>query len=259
MRRELSFILVIALVLALAPASARGGTADDPEMQDVVGDANYLNSYNGWISDDSSTDPAQLAGADLVSAWYETEYAVVKRVDEDGSVRRVQYMPTGLLVRIETLEPSAPTFGPTLEYTIDAWLPSDGDCFLKFVMVTRGAASGVGDFEPPQGARLEATPGCTGGFRTHTNGLTLTIDGALSTLHYPFSELPSGLLDSGMDIGPRGNGAVLVRSIHPMLAGQRLAPVIDMGAIAERFRIGSDVPADLECASAPSHPDCSIG
>lgn len=216
-----------------------------PNLVDVQGDANLVNSHGFGEEVDVRTDPASIAGADLVGVWFETTYDTVLERDEEGAVRFVRHVPIGLRMRVKTSEPARPTFGPTLVYRVPVAI--GGSCQAWASFYVRGDAPGSLDRE---GAFLFMQSGCAG---TPT-GATLTFDGERAIATFPF-ESSGGVLADEVEIGPWSRAAVRVT---PGAGSQQLftAPAIDEAPPVSTFTIGSDVPPDIDCHETPTEPAC---
>ena len=229
-----------------APPAA-GPAPGPPHIVDVPGDANAVNSQGFGQALDVPTDPASVAGADLVGVWFETTYDTVIERDEQGAVRFVRHVATDLRMRVKTSAPASPTFGPTLTYRVPVTLGGSCQAWLSFYV--RGDAPGSLDRE---GAELIRQGGCTG---TTPSGATLAFDGNLSIITFPFAT-SGGELAGGMELGPWSRPSVR------MAAGngtQQLftAPAIDEAPPMTSFTIGSDVPPDIDCHQTPANPACA--
>lgn len=253
-----ALVAFVAASFLLLPSAGR---ADDPSQLrfvDAAGDANYVNGQEllSMPEDGPDTRPASVDGTDLLAAWYETEYDVVKEFHADGRVRSVRHIPTGLLFRIRTSAAAAPTFGPTLLYEFYAE-ERDAGCLIGFRMSVRGPLSGAAGSEPPQGAALHTYDGCGGAEPVQYEGFGLSFDGLVATLRFPFSALPKGLLEPGTELFNAEWGGE-VWSVHR--AGPCLCPGlnIDVTSVPSgSFVIGSDVPADVDCGLTPDDPECA--
>lgn len=250
--------LVVLLLLPAAPL----GASHAPGFHDAAGDANFVNGQGvpgSPVSDDGpDSRPVSLSGADLVAATYETTFHTVEERDDLGNLVAVRHVPDGLLVRLRTAGPAAPSFGPTVSYAL--WVTVAGFCNLIFRMYTRGPLSAAD--EPPQRAELRTrSAGCPEGPKTYTEGITLSFQGAVATMRFPFSALPQYLLEDGwsIDADADGNGGQVAsthRSPNGLLLG---GPMIDLAAPAGPFEIGSDVPPDIDCVATPTDPACTEG
>lgn len=222
----------VALVFAttLLPMHA-GATAGARQYRDAVGDANAI-TLGG--NDGLDTRPASIGGADVVAAWFETTY------EEVGERREA----TGLRLHVETAEPAAPSFGPTLAYDFYGRI---GSCTLGFGMVVRGPQSREND--APQAATLFRTDdSCPGGRGPLPHLFDLSFQGAQAVLTFPFSQtvvdgrqlLPLGAtIDS--DGGSDGVDVFVIRSDDQ---GRSYGyKSIDQADPPEPFVIGSDLPA----------------
>lgn len=254
--RYRSLIALVAASFLVLPSVGRANDLSQLRFVDAAGDANYLNGQYllSWPDDGPDTRPASVEGADILAAWYETEYDVVKDLHAEGRVRSVRHVPTALLFRIRTAAAAAPTFGPTLRYEFYAHV----GCLIGFRMIVHGPLSGAGGAEPAQGATLHTYEECpVAQPAAQDEGFDLSFDGSLATLRFPFSALAKGLLEPGTEISS-GQWGGEVFSVHR--AGPCLCPglYIDVTSIPSgSFVIGSDVPADVDCGLTPDDPECA--
>ena len=269
--------LIIGLVSALAlggnPAGA--GTALGPEIVDQAGDANFANRNSGLLPaltinreevpkelrqwpPESVVTPEDLKGADIRAMWFETAYNTVKETDDAGNITSVRYVPTALLVNIRTTEAPVPTFGPTLVFRLPARIAS---CEVWFEGIVSGPGSLPTD-AAPQSARLRkltstANP-CPGGNATMTAGFSISSQGNVLTMKYPFSALPYSstnlVLDRDVVVKPQPATA----TTQPHVAGPNGLPNIDQTSkLAAKFRIGQDVPDNVNCVADPTNAACT--
>ena len=265
----------IVTVLALGGSPAGAGTEVGPEIVDQAGDANFANRNSGLVPavtinrdevpkdfrqlpPESVVTPEDIGGADIRAMWFETAYDTVRTTDEAGNVTAVQYVPTALLVKIRTTEPATPTFGPTLIFRLPAKIAT---CEVWFEAIVSGPASLPTD-AGAQAARLRkltstANP-CPGGNATMTAGFSLSSQGNVLTMKYPFSALPysSTNVVLGKDVVVKPPPAT--STTQPHVAGPNGLPNLDQtNKLEAQFRIGQDVPADVDCLADPNHTACA--
>lgn len=162
MRRSLTALSAVVALLALGALPGAAGTADDPEITDPAGDANFASPITGQQAD---TRPASLDNADLLAVWFETAYETNKVLDPaTGAVLRVEYSPSALLVHIKTHGPIHPTQpqGRSIKYQLPVTLP-DCDAFFELHADASGPANdsatvwavtaGWGTLHPPTSTR----------------------------------------------------------------------------------------------------------
>lgn len=239
-------VLTLALI-AGSPAGA--GTPEQPEIKDPAGDANAINGQGVLLGLEEGPDtrPASIDGADLRAIWVDTAYDVVKVRDAARNILEVQHLPFALRIHVRTEAPAAPSPGPTMVYRYPATI---GGCDVFFQMWVSGPGSVPGD--PPQRVDIRRlTSSCPGGATTMTSPtFTLSLDGNVATWQYPISTFPA-LLGVGREVAPDGNPHV-----RPLL-GAATAPEIDQTVQAESaFKIGSDVPPNIDCRQTPEHEKC---
>lgn len=228
------------------PATA-GPAPGPPHIVDPTGDANAVNGQGSGEATDVPTDPASVSGADLVGVWFETTYDTSIERDEQGAVRFVHNIPSGLRMRVKTSAPVKPTFGPTLTYRVPVTI--DGSCHAWLQFHVRGDAPGSLDRE---GAQLLQQGGCQG---TTPSGATLAFDGNLSIAAFPFAT-SGGELGDGMTLGAWSRPSA---SLAPGSGTQQVAtaPAFDETSPMSSFTIGSDVPPDIDCRATPTDPACA--
>lgn len=267
--------LVVGLVasLALGGNPAGAGTALGPEIVDVAGDANFINSQ-GNFDDIHVPTPVSIAGADIRAIWFETTYDAVKDIDELGNVLAVRFVPTALLMKIQTEAPPRPTFGPTLLYRVQTKI---AQCNATFEAIVRGPQSLPTD--PAETARINknssACPGGSGVIAHPT--FSLSSEGNVLVLRYPLSALPysSTQLVLAPDVVVRPRPAPIiatvlgnqipdpsqpipsVRTWFSLVAASLTAPSIDETMpLGMQFRIGQDVPDNIDCFANPERAEC---
>jgi len=217
--------------------------APAPHIVDATGDANAINGQGFGQTADQPTDPASVASADLAGVWFETTYDTVIERDENGAVRFVRHVPTGLRMRVKTAAPAKPTFGPTVLYRVPVTI--DGACEAWLQLYLRGDAQGSLDRE---GAELSPRSGCAG----TATGATLAFDGVYTEATFPFA---GGLLAGGMELGAWSRPSVRVAA-GTGTTQLATAPAIDEAPPMSGFTVGSDVPPDIDCHETPSDPAC---
>jgi hypothetical protein len=258
---KLSAVVGTMAVLGLAvPATAE---PTEPQIVDAAGDANFLNTQGSTSVEPASgpdTRPASLDGADIVSIRFHTRYSTAKLRNTDGTVQSVDYRPSALQVDITMAGDVKPTDGPSLLFRVQAML---GTCETWFQGWVRGSQGQPTEPERADIRKLTAT--CPGGANTVTNGFTYTIDGNVITMTYPFqaaafSGAMAGFIKDGTEItAPTSflNNANYPHVRASVNGGTLTAPTIDQTARMTDFTVGSDVPADVVCAKAPTNPDCA--
>jgi hypothetical protein len=217
-----------------------------PHIVDPPGDANGVNAQGTGEDLEVASDPASVAGADLVGVWFQTTYDTVVERDEAGDVRFIRHVATGLRMRVKTSAAVRPTLGPTLTYRVPVAIGPTCQAWLYFDV--RGDLPGSVD---RQGAGIQLQSGC--GAATIPAGATLAFDGNSSAATYP---LGAGVLAAGTRLGPWSKPSV--RVIGGTSAQQLFtAPALDEASPMSEFVIGSDVPSDIDCDATPSEPACS--
>jgi hypothetical protein len=253
-----ALIIGLVAVLALGGSPAGAGTSLGPEILDIAGDANFVNGANFfWGLGEFDTSPASLGGADLRAIWFETHYDTFKDRDAQGKITTVRHVPTGLQVKFRTQEPPAPTFGPTLTFYVDVMI---GNCLVDLAAHVPGPASSPLDAD--QSAEIYKYTGCVGGSGALSNPkFTVTISGNVVTAEFPFSVLPysSTQIVLAKDVELRAPVDGNPGGVQPYLAwsSAALTFVDEAPPFAGKFRLGSDVPADIDCLATPGQSECT--
>lgn len=235
----------------------------EPQIVDVAGDANFLNTQGSTDAEPAngpSTSPASIDGADIRSIRFHTRYTTAKLRDLDGNVESVDYRPNALQVDITMTGAVKPTFGPSLLFRVQALIAG---CETWFQAWVRGSQAQATDPERADIRKLTAT--CPGGANTVLNGFEYTIDGNVIKMVYPFQAAVftgamAGFIQDGTEISPPAvftNSASYPHVRTSVNAGTLTAPTIDQTLRMTDFTVGSDVPADVICANEPEHPDCA--
>lgn len=277
-------LLVSALVALLGsgvlPASAwpemrSGGRSSGPgetEVQgipvstDGTGDANFVNGRGvlEGLHGAPDTRPASIDGLDIQEVRFSTPYETVKILNSDGSVERVEYVPTAFRITIQTYVDVLPTFGPSVYFGVPISMngPCSSDPTLYFEAWIQGSDSHV---DHPQQAeiRRHAVPSCAP--EVTSEQYTLSIEGNSVTMEYPL-ELLSQVMDEGTEL--YAPPVILNRNLLPASRVVWWYHQPGMGAIRgewseadeaprlSSFWVGSDVPLDVTCSQQPTHPDC---
>lgn len=260
--------LVASLVLVGNPAGA--GTSQNPEIVDPAGDANLINGQDACAAtlnffcsseglyDGPDTRPASHDGSDLRAIWFETTYDTAKETDDLGNVTAVRYIPRALLVHIKTEGPAVPSPGPTLSYRVPATV---GSCPLEFDAHVDGPlTTGLED----SGATIykwNSSPTCPGGSGgiAHAD-FKLTTSGNVMTMRYPFSALPYSstqlVLASDVVIKPREDFLSPAVQTYVNWLGAYGGVIDETHPYGMKFRIGQDVPANIDCIANPERAEC---
>jgi hypothetical protein len=229
-------------VAALTGIPATAGTSADAEVTDAAGDANFISVTS---ADQRDTRPASVDNVDLRAVWFETAYTTVKITDSTGAVRRVEYRPTALLVRIQTqapLRPSSP-WGAR-RFKVQAEVPT---CQASFELL-------VGDSEANDKVELRAaTPNsfCGDDVSFLQSPVAPTYEGTVSTLTFPLGDPRiSQVLGSGTTLSQTSALVTATLGAGPFL------PSVDQTGAGRDFTIGQDVPPNIDCAATPTNPEC---
>lgn len=266
--RKASAMALAALLVALGALQASAEIVDDPELTDPAGDANFVNNQ-GLPNDPGSHDtrPASVDGVDIRAISFDTAYVTSQILGEDGSVERVVYTPTGLDITVEMEGDVLPTAGPSMGVRI----PVDvNGCESVFQSWWRGTLQDADrGFQQSEIRKLGSS--CPGGANTIATDFGQTIEGKTVTMHYPFSAFTgalTGFLASGMELGPAPtylNSQNNPYTTTQQFVGQSGAAtvhlyttIIDQAPRFDSYVIGSDVPASVNCALTPDHPDCQL-
>lgn len=242
--RKLPVALVVALVALVSAAALPGaaGTAEDPEITDPAGDANFIGAAAGTEED---TRPASFDNADLRAVWFETEHSTTKIMDPaTGAVARVEHRPVALVINIETQGPVRP-LAPwgSLRFKVPVAMPGCEATF-ELLVATNPAFDSV-EIRP-------ATAGSCGELSIAKSPVTPTYDGAVSTISFPLAhEQISQVISAGTALSQVD--ALVIAS--PPVGGAGPAP-LDETAVGRDFTIGQDVPPDVDCTEDPGHAEC---
>lgn len=241
MRRLILVIAALATFAAVVPAKA--GTSQAPEISDPVGDANGVSRYIG----STDTRPASIDNADLRAIWLETAYEIEKDTDpETGEVVRVRHVPTGLRLHIRTQAPIRPLPPQVQEVRFPLALNYPGANFCRIKVTAKVQASELrAELLIPALCREEGESTIL-----VTEGVGMSLGGDVLT-----TELPFDLSEVGEHLYPGRTTTLDPLSSTVVFEGAAAAPVDGTDA-GSPFIIGSDVPADVECADDPDHPDC---
>lgn len=220
---------------------------------DIAGDANGVNA----VGVEQDTRPASYGPADLLHGAVETTYVAIP-VGDDG----IHYEPTGLRVRLGTLEPpNLPEYPPGVAGPSIFRLVSniDGLTVRLDASVHRETDGSLDAI-----AYIHVTDGCFGGggpcWRQSRASWKASIDPAQKAviLFFPFEELNGeglALLGPGNAItAPRGETVLSYSRTTIQAGGQFL--ILERGALADGtppgqdFVVGSDVPPDVPCTRA---------
>lgn len=246
--KRILITVATALVVASGMFPARAGTAINPEISDVAGDANFVNGQGvaGGLGQGPDTRPASVASADLRAAWFETAFATSKVLDpETGRVLRVEHVATGLRLHIRTEAAIYPTpQARRIDYRVLVDVP---ECSVAFHLGASGAT--------PEGdlalIRLEACPVPWG----TTAASSVSMAGDVASFEWGFAPKFEELIFDGQTLAaPRAFVTPFVISGAENAASPLI--VIDEAAPGRNFTIGSDVPPDVDCNATPGHPDC---
>ena len=245
----LAMMLGVAVSLPTLPVGA--GTASDPEITDVAGDANMINGQGlaPGLEETPDTRPASVDSMDLISVRFETSYDSRQiRDSEEGPVLRVEHVPVALLVHIETQGPVRPTAAFTGQrYIISSNLPGCRAWFVMYVSPDGSsddtafrAIDRCGSLQEQEYLQMPADP---------------LIEGSTSTLTFPF-DFPKldGVVEPGITISQPV--AYVINSYSTLGPAPQNIPRYDETAPGRAFVIGQDVPPDIDCISDPDHPGC---
>lgn len=241
-RKLLTAGLVAGLVAALSGIPATAGTSTNAEITDAAGDANFISVAS---ADQRDTRPASVDNVDLRAVWFETSYTTVKIIDSTGAVSRVEYRPTALLVRIQTQAPVRPSspWGAR-RYKVQAAVPT---CQASFeLLAAADAANDIAELRPATANTL-----CGDDVSFVVSPVKPTYDGAVVTLTFPLAHPKiSQVISSGTTLSQSNAFVTANLGPGPML------PTVDQTGAGRDFTIGQDVPADIDCNSTPSNPEC---
>lgn len=246
------------MICALAAASlamatggvATAGSASDPEITDVVGDANtYLGGRD--------TRPLSIDSADILAAWFETAFVTNKiRDPETSEILRVEHVATGLRVLVRTEAPIQPTWqGQKVNYQIQSGSSNNTAprYYSAFVLqATPGQSADTATLYP------ECFP-CGSG--TAIAG-SLNYSGKVATLYFSFTD---SRVAEKLHVGTRlGIAKVTAFPSTPLLGDGLPAENPQLffdntpgGTTPRTFIVGSDIPPEVDCAAAPDNPECA--
>jgi len=243
----IGLIVGVSLVLLTQPVTA--GSSADPEITDVAGDANFVNSQGGVLPIDPEgpdTRPASFDNVDLRAVWFETAYTTSKVLDPaSGTVRRVEYRPTALLIHIQTQGPARPmTPWGTIRYQVQATLPG---CTAYFELGVYSQPPDVASIRP-----VFASPNCgdLAPGQIHTSGVPPTLNGTVATMTFPLVEPGKHNVTQYIWAGARIAQPAALANASPPTRN------VDETATGRDFTIGQDVPPDVECSEQPGYAGC---
>jgi hypothetical protein len=249
--------VVLAVVLCLGLGQTTAGAAPAaPLFTDAAGDASPAAIAVALALGSSGPDlrPASIDGVDVVASWFETTYEKTKVRDDAGSVTQVTHRPLALELHIQTSGPASPTFGPTVRFL---HYVSVNDCTLRFVADVRGPTSGADDV--PQAASLDYSGrGCPTPSGWLAAGSAPEFRSNEMILRFPFQAtviagtqlVPIGATIAG---NPSTNGGFVFVTTD----GSNKANLEFINKAARTYVVGAEVPADVDCATDPAHPDCA--
>lgn len=283
MRRTttLAAALVTTLALGLLPSAA---TADPPapHVTDPAGDANGLNAQGNASAPAGGPDtkPASIDGADIREVSFETRYSTTKVYNPDGTVARVLYTANALKVNVTMEGNVLPTFGPSLLLRVPTrvTMPNGSLCESWFQAWWRGPRALPNDLERADIRRLTGgTPSVCPAVNTITAGFDLVVDGKVVTMIYPLNApgmagyIQEGTLIKDPPVFINGSSYIHTRvafigpsqtvGLPPPVGTVTVNPgvfplAIDEAARFTAFTVGSDVPANIDCAVTPDAPEC---
>lgn len=241
------YSLACALIAAVWTGPATAGTSEEPEITDTAGDANFLNGQGvqSGLESGPDTRPVSVDGSDLLAVWFETEYATSRVVDpETGSILRVEYEPTSLLVHIRTQGPIHPTPPRrSVRYAVTADLP---DCRASFTLQA---------YEDPSQDRVTTWAITTGCGQVNAGAgvgspVDPSFDGSLSTISFPLSSHSQFIKPGSVIDQPKA-------TVDSRAHINYTIPTIDESPVGQGFVIGEDVPADIDCEVDPEATPCN--
>lgn len=226
-------LLIVGAALGLLTSSPAGaGTQAAPEISDQAGDANGT----GQVL------PVTIDSLDITRVWFSAPYETVKDRRPDGSVKAVRYVPTALVVNIESRGPKDPPrdlFYNDVNWVVSADVPAchGAPTRSRFTLYVGSDGERGGYFSPCVGASSPAA---------------VTTTGSVDSLRFEVQGNP--WLVRGLPFGLDSSGGVTL-SANSVLYNYGL--VLDTAVGARGYVFGSDVPADVDCAASPSHVDCT--
>lgn len=247
-------IVGLLAVLALGGSPAGAGTALGPEIHDQAGDAHFVNGGNieyGFGELGPDTRPASIDSADVRAIWFETAYSTVKDRDEAGAVTAVRHVPTALTVSFRAEEAVSPTFGPAVTFYVPVRV---GNCLIDL-------AAHVGGTDADSAAEIYKYTGCPGGSGIVSHkAFSLKMDGKVVSATFPFSALPYSstqvVLAKDVVLKPPASGNTGGTQLYVSWANFAVTMVDEVPALAAKFRIGSDVPKNVDCLASPADAAC---
>ncbi|MGH2691280.1 MAG: hypothetical protein ACRDHM_02140 [Actinomycetota bacterium] len=245
-RRLLTAGLIAGVVAVLSGVPAMAGSSTDAEITDVAGDANFISAVT---ADERDTRPVSSDNADLRAVWFETAYSTSKVLDPGtGTVLRVEYRPTALVVKIQTQGPVRP-LSPwgSLRFKVPVTVPACS-ATLELLVATNPAADSA-EIRP-------AAPSTSCGEDPPVNivisPVKPTYDGAVSAVTFPLAhEGVSKVISPGTVLSQT---RALVTAGPP--AGSAIPTPSDQTASGRNFTIGQDVPPDVDCTATPNNTEC---
>ena len=251
-----TFLATLGLSTVAGPASA--GTPVEPEIADIGGDANALNGHGMVRLPDEgvSTDPVSVDKADIRAIWFETAYESSKVRDDSGRVLAVERVPVALRVHIKTEGPITQDEPISLTYRVPM---KAGECPLSF-MLNLVAAEATPLHRVGAELTIENAQLCLPGAPVKTQGISYAINGSTVTLNYPFAA-SEGILADDVVLSP-SDRAHVKRTAYVTVgiaAGTIVfqGAMLDIAPLGRGFVIGSDVPANIDCAGTPGHAECA--
>ena len=217
-----------------------------PQIEDIAGDANGLNSAGVQLD----TRPASYDPADLLTVRMETTYDAIP-VGDDG----IRHEPTGLAITIGTLAtPRSFEDSLSLAYRLDTVIAGCRS-YLEAATTSDGTVTYWDQIHGPPSAC--PNPNITTPTAISHPEWTATVDPADRTirLHYPFSSLTAvqaQYLKVGNTLQRPSGATLLLRELAGWnsVTGRREAPqILDATATGPDFVIGSDVPPDIPCTT----------
>ena len=242
MRKTLIAVSTALATLAIGAVPGSAGTAEAPEITDPAGEANFLSPITG---DEEDTRPVSFDSLDLRAVWFETAYDTNRAVDpESGEVLSVQYTPTALLVHIKTEAPVRP-FSPfnAVRYKAQATAP---DCNASFELRVFNNP----DSDSAEIRRVDPLAPCgeLPSGNIIVSPVKPTFDGTVATLTFPLSH--EGVREVIW------TGATLSQPSAHSEASLQSNWIADRTAAGGEFRIGQDVPPNVDCTADPDHTEC---
>ena len=262
MRRTKPLTAAIGLAMALALGMPASADLSEPQITDAAGDANFVNTQGTTnLEPASGPDTSAVyneAGADIRSIRLSTRYTKVRIVNPDGTVEMIDYRPKALQIDVTMTGPIKPA-KTSMIFRLQTTIGGCETWFQGWIKGTQAAAT-----ELERADIRKITTGCPGGAATVFNGFQQILDGNVMSLVYPFGAAAftgpmAGFLKSGTQIDPLGSFTNNANYPHIRVSvnGAVTAPTIDQTNRPTPFTVSSDVPADVICANAPEHPECT--